>query len=111
MSEWHWSRAAFERRDTNQDGSLSRAEMESAAHGAARTGAYQAGYARGLQDGRQAGREDRERRNRWDLDGQRELEQADAGYTQAAGPRSEYQAGYRAGFTRGYGEGFGPRTR
>jgi Ca2+-binding EF-hand superfamily protein len=106
--EWHWSQSAFERRDTNRDGSLSRAEMESTA-GGSRTGAYHAGYTRGMQDGRQAGREDRERRNRWDLDGQRELEQADAGYTPAVGPRPEYQGGYRDGFTRGYAEGFGPR--
>jgi Ca2+-binding EF-hand superfamily protein len=107
--EWHWSRSAFERRDTNRDGSLSRAEMESTARGGSRTSAYQAGYTRGVQDGRQAGREDRERRNRWDLNGQRELEQADAGYTSAVGARSEYQAGYRDGFTRAYAEGFGPR--
>lgn len=107
--EWHWSRSAFERRDTNRDGSLSRAEMESTARGVSRTSAYQAGYTRGVQDGRQAGREDRERRNRWDLNGQRELEQADAGYTSAVGARSEYQAGYRDGFTRAYAEGFGPR--
>jgi Ca2+-binding EF-hand superfamily protein len=106
-AEWHWSRASFDRRDANRDGSLSRDETE--ARATSRSGAYQAGYTRGIQDGRQAGREDRERRNRWDLDGQRELEQADAGYTPALGVRSEYQAGYRDGFTRGYGEGFGQR--
>jgi Ca2+-binding EF-hand superfamily protein len=109
ISEWHWSRASFERRDRNRDGSLSRAEFEAVtAQTIRRTGAYDAGYARGLQDGRQAGREDRQH-NRWDLEGQRELEQADAGYAPAVGARSEYQAGYREGFKRGYGEGFGPR--
>jgi hypothetical protein len=74
------------------------------------TRAYRSGYDRGLPDGRQAGREDRELRNTWDLDGQRELEQADAGYTAAAGAREDYQAGYRAGFRAGYRQGFGPRV-
>ncbi len=65
---------------------------------------------RGLAEGKQAGYEDRTiNGGRWDLDGQRELEQADSGYTTAVGSRAEYQAGYRAGFRRGYREGFGPR--
>ena len=72
--------------------------------------AYRAGRERGLVDGRQAGREDKTvNGNRWDLDGQRELESADAGYTDSVGPRAQYQAGYRAGFRAGYREGFGPR--
>ena len=110
-NEWHWSRASFDRRDRNRDGSLSRDELSSAAHPATdvqHTPAYRAGYNRGVEDGRVAGREDRAR-NHWDLDGQRELEQADAGYAPGVGPRSQYQAGYREGFTRAYGEGFGPR--
>jgi Ca2+-binding EF-hand superfamily protein len=111
-SEWHWSRASFDARDRNRDGSLSRDELTSGGGngpGSQRSDAYRAGYDRGMQDGRTAGREDRVRRNRWDLDGQRELEQADAGYAPVVGSRPEYQAGYREGFTRGYGEGFGPR--
>jgi Ca2+-binding EF-hand superfamily protein len=110
-NEWHWSRASFDTRDRNRDGSLSRDELQTAGRNGpstTRSAAYQAGYDRGLQDGRVAGREDRAR-NRWDLDGQRELEQADAGYAPVVGSRPEYQAGYREGFTRGYGEGFGPR--
>ena len=110
-NEWHWARAGFDRRDANRDGSLSRDELSASAPGvpsAQWSAAYRAGYERGVLDGRKAGREDRQR-NRWDLDGQRELEQADAGYTPAAGQRSEYQAGYREAFTRAYGEGFGPR--
>jgi Ca2+-binding EF-hand superfamily protein len=109
-NEWHWARAGFDRRDRNRDGSLSRAELAASAQPvpAQRSAAYRAGYERGLLDGRKAGREDRQR-NRWDLDGQRELEQADAGYTAAVGQRSEYQAGYREAFTRAYGEGYGPR--
>jgi hypothetical protein len=73
-----------------------------------RSEAYRAGYNRGLAEGRQAGSEDKQR-NQWDLDGQRELEQADSGYYPQLGDRREYQAGYRAGFTRGYRLGFGPR--
>jgi Ca2+-binding EF-hand superfamily protein len=110
-NEWHWARAGFERRDGNRDGSLSRDELSASAQpvpAVQRSAAYRAGYERGLLDGRKAGREDGQR-NSWDLDGQRELEQADAGYTTAVGQRSEYQAGYREGFTRAYGEGFGPR--
>jgi hypothetical protein len=110
-NELHWARAGFDRRDRNRDGSLSRDELSTSAQplpGAQGSAAYRAGYDRGLLDGRKAGREDRQR-NRWDLDGQRELEQADAGYTAAVGQRSEYQAGYREAFTRAYGEGYGPR--
>lgn len=70
--------------------------------------AYRAGYDRGMAEGREAGREDKKLRNAWDLDGQRELEQADSGYTPGLGSRAEYQGGYRAGFRKGYGEGFGP---
>ena len=63
-----------------------------------------------MTEGRQAGYEDKNvNGGRWDLDGQRELEQADSGYTSQLGSRSEYQAGYRAGFRRGYALGFGPR--
>jgi len=111
LNEWHWSRASFDRRDRNRDGNLSRDELSSAAHPSTdvqQTPAYRTGYTRGVEDGRAAGREDRTRNN-WDLDGQRELQQADAGYVPGVGPRSEYQAGYREGFTRAYREGFGPR--
>jgi Ca2+-binding EF-hand superfamily protein len=73
------------------------------------TPAYNAGHAKGLVEGRQAGRDDRNANGRWDLEGQRELEQADSGYEERLGPRNEYQAGYRAGFRLGYKEGFGPR--
>jgi Ca2+-binding EF-hand superfamily protein len=107
LNEWRWSKASFDRRDANGNGHLERAELASGPQPT--TNAYQKGVERGLLDGRKAGREDKTRRNRWDLDGQRELEQADAGYTANLGARSEYQAGYREGFTRGYREGFGPR--
>jgi Ca2+-binding EF-hand superfamily protein len=107
-NEWQWSKASFDQRDANGNGSLDRAELTRGAE--PHTNAYQKGVERGLIDGRQAGREDKTRRNRWDLDGQRELEQADAGYAANMGARSEYQAGYRDGFTKGYREGFGPRS-
>ena len=71
--------------------------------------AYRAGYERGMAEGRTAGREDRDRNQGWDLDGQRELDQADSGYRDALGARADYQAGYRAAFRIGYREGFGPR--
>ena len=76
---------------------------------AQQSAAYRAGYERGLTDGRAAGREDHTRNQGWDLDGQRELEQADAGYRESLGARADYQAGYRAAFRIGYREGFGPR--
>jgi Ca2+-binding EF-hand superfamily protein len=107
MNEWPRGDAAFRRRDADRSGALTRNELTGAR--ARQSNAYQTGYDRGLVDGRTAGREDRTRRNRWDLDGQRELEQADAGYTTAVGARPDYQAGYRAGFRVGYEEGFGKR--
>ena len=108
--EWHWSAASFDRRDANRDGRLSRAEFTPADAAKPATGAYRAGQDRGLIEGRAAGREDRERNQGWDLEGQRELEAADSGYEARFGPRTEYQAGYREGFRRGYREGYGPRN-
>jgi Ca2+-binding EF-hand superfamily protein len=136
--EWTGSAASFTRLDTNRDGRLSRAEFAAyrreigngngngngygvgngngggiGAGGSGgdvyRSPAWRAGYDRGLAEGRNAGREDKERRNQWDLDGQRELEQADSGYDRSIGSREDYQAGYRAAFRVGYREGFGPR--
>lgn len=107
--EWHWSRRSFDRLDTNRDGRLTLEEFSGARQGTARSKAYQAGHERGMIEGRAAGREDRERNQGWDLEGQRELEQADSGYAPELGARADYQAGYRAGFRIGYREGFGPR--
>jgi hypothetical protein len=125
-SEWTSDPTTFTRVDANADGVITRPEYlgegwaaESPATSAPaapsteprrNTRAYQSGFDRGLADGRQAGREDKELRNSWDLDGQRELEQADAGYEAAMGARTDYQAGYRAGFRAGYRQGFGPRS-
>jgi Ca2+-binding EF-hand superfamily protein len=115
--EWLQSAASFERLDTNHDGRLTSIEY-AARTGAATTAApnlaqqspaYRAGYERGLTEGRAAGREDHTRNQGWDLEGQRELEQADSGYSESVGPRADYQAGYRAAFRIGYREGFGPR--
>jgi Ca2+-binding EF-hand superfamily protein len=107
--EWHWSPGSFDRLDRNRDGRITAEEFSGNPPAAARSKAYQAGYDRGLIEGRAAGREDRERNQGWDLEGQRELEQADSGYDTAIGPRADYQTGYRAGFRIGYREGFGPR--
>jgi Ca2+-binding EF-hand superfamily protein len=106
-NEWHWNTAAFDRLDANRDGRLTRQEWDNspATILPQQTPAYRSGYERGRQDGIQAGREDKPRG--WDLEGQRELEQADAGYQTNMGNRADYQAGYRAGFRRGYREGFG----
>ena len=108
--EWQWSQGSFANRDRNGDGVVTRAEFadRTAASSGQQSAAYRAGFDRGTSEGRQAGREDKTRRNAWDLEGQRELEQADSGYTTQAGSRSDYQAGYRDGFRRAYAEGFGP---
>jgi hypothetical protein len=123
--EWTSDLGSFDDADANHDGLVSRDEFIAAhrtppATGEAATApagdlrrespAFQAGFDRGMADGRQAGKEDRTvNGGKWDLEGQRELEQADAGYTANLGRRVDYQAGYRAGFRRAYTEGFGPR--
>ena len=120
-NEWWSDAATFSRVDRNRDGWLSRAEYlgtdeavdvpgaTTTNEAQRQTRAYKAGYDRGLVEGRQAGKEDKEGPNKWDLEGQRELEQADSGYTTEVGRRDDYQAGYRAGFRFGYRQGFGPR--
>jgi Ca2+-binding EF-hand superfamily protein len=105
-SEWHWSGSSFDNRDANRDGRLTRAEFAGSDAPSTRSEAYRAGYERGRVEGRQAGAEDGARKT-WDLEGQRELEQADSGYYPNLGARAEYQAGYREGFRRAYREGFG----
>jgi hypothetical protein len=109
VNEWHWSRASFDARDLDHNGRLTREEFDGVAAQPAASAAYRAGQARGLSEGRQAGGEDRQQRGVWDLEGQRELEQADSGYDTRVGPRAEYQAGYREAFRRGYREGYGSR--
>jgi hypothetical protein len=111
VEEWQ---AAFDRLDANHDRYLDWGEILAARRAddtnvdlAVRSAAFRAGYERGRTEGRQAGIEDKPRH--WDLEGQRELQSADSGYTASIGSRPEYQDGYRAGFRRGYAEGFGPR--
>ena len=114
--EWRDSDDAFRWLDRDGNGVLSRVEVMGTGGREGRTWrdagsqAYRTGYDRGLAEGREAGREDKRLRNRWDLDGQRELEQADSGYQSSMGDRADYQHGYRAGFVVGYGEGFGRRN-
>lgn len=104
--EW---RRAFTQLDDNRDGSLTQDELRMRNNRApVVTRAFQAGRDRGLIDGRQAGRDDGQR-GVWDLDGQRELDRADAGYRNDVGARDQYQSGYREGFRQGYSEGYGPR--
>jgi Ca2+-binding EF-hand superfamily protein len=116
--EWTGKAEAFNRMDRNGDGVITRDEYSAAiadrTSGAApprnATRAYQAGYDKGLAEGRQAGREDKNvNGGKWDLEGQRELEQADSGYRPELGDRADYQSGYRAAFRLAYREGFGPR--
>jgi hypothetical protein len=109
--EWQ---AAFDRLDRDHDRRLGWNEIVEARPTnwtrtdlSTKSPAYRAGYERGRTEGREAGLGDKPRH--WDLDGQRELEQADSGYDASMGPRTEYQEGYRAGFRLGYAEGFGPR--
>jgi Ca2+-binding EF-hand superfamily protein len=103
-----WKRA-FTQLDVNRDGVLTEDELRSRSTPPVPTRAFQAGRDRGLNDGRRAGRDDRDQRGVWDLEGQRELEQTDAGYRSKLGPRDQYQAGYLEGFRQGYAEGYGPR--
>jgi hypothetical protein len=126
-NEWTAALGSFEQSDANGDGMVTRPEFLAAHRDDVRNGvtgdstapatadlrrgtpAFQSGFDRGLADGRQAGKEDRTvNGGKWDLEGQRELEQADAGYAPSLGRRLDYQAGYRAGFRHGYAEGFGP---
>jgi len=107
VTKQEWTRA-FTQLDVNRNGLLTEDELWSRSAPPVLTRAFQAGRDRGLTDGRQAGREDRGR-GVWDLEGQRELEQADAGYRSELGPRDQYQAGYREGFRQAYAEGYGPR--
>jgi len=104
--EW---RGAFTQLDANRDGLLTEDELWSRSTSPVVTRAFQAGRERGLNDGRQAGREDRDQRGVWDLEGQRELGETDAGYRSELGQRDQYQAGYLEGFRQGYKDGYGPR--
>ena len=107
--EWRGPIEELRALDADGDGVLTAREY-SEERDVVNSPAYRAGRERGLVDGRQAGREDKTvNGGLWDLDGQRELQSADAGYTDSVGPRAQYQAGYRAGFRTGYREGFGPR--
>jgi EF hand domain-containing protein len=122
--EWTAAAAGFDRADVDHDGIVTRAEYLNTGRAQTRqvpspvlhadprenTPGYRAGYDKGIVDGRQAGKEDRAApAGTWDLEGQRELEQADAGFDPSRGAREDYQAGYRAGFRAGYPQGFGPR--
>jgi Ca2+-binding EF-hand superfamily protein len=107
--EWIGRAEDFRALDADGDGVITQWEYEQG-RTVTQTPAYRAGRERGLADGRQAGREDKTiNGGKWDLEGQRELETADAGYNSNLGARADYQAGYREGFRSGYREGFGPR--
>lgn len=106
--EWRGSRVNFDRRDANRDERLTRQEL-GAPDAAPQSEAWRQGHERGLVEGRQAGKEDKDRNQGWDLEGQRELETADSGYQARFGPRADYQGGYREGFRRGYREGWGAK--
>ncbi|MGH8637534.1 MAG: EF-hand domain-containing protein, partial [Burkholderiales bacterium] len=87
ITSGEWDRQADEFRalDSDGDGVLTRQEYRQSVVPDS-SPAYRAGRDRGLADGRQAGREDRTVNGGvWDLDGQRELEGADAGYNASMG--------------------------
>ena len=126
-NEWRDSVATFRDLDRNRDNRLSRAEFRQFRDVAGTSGqggvggrdgnrdtrtfpnAYMAGYERGWAEGHAAGREDRDRNQGWDLEGQRELETADSGYNPQLGSKPQYQQGYREGFRAAYGEGWDRR--
>jgi Ca2+-binding EF-hand superfamily protein len=111
-SESRMTNAEFNRIDANNDNRISRFEFENAgyvdvdADAAPRSAAWRMGYDRGIGEGRAAGREDFQRHQGFDLEGQRELANADSGYQPNMGSRSDYQAGYREGFRNAYREGW-----
>jgi Ca2+-binding EF-hand superfamily protein len=115
-SEWRGSEAVFTRLDANRDNRLSRAEYDAAVKGAPQTkpgqtsgstsAAWRMGYDRGIAEGMVAGREDYNRNQGWDLEGQRELVNANSGYQSHMGSLNDYQAGYREGFRNAYRAGF-----
>ena len=112
-AEWEESNISFQALDRNRDNQISRDEFRDVAGGAGvasttgtvdRSPAFRAGYERGLVEGRAAGREDLERNQGFDLEGQRELETADSGYDTRFGLKSDYQTGYREAFRLAYRE-------
>ena len=110
-SEWRMAPDDFARIDRNRDNRISRFEFENAGsygsfYGSDHSAAWRHGYDRGVVEGRSAGREDYVRRQRWDLEGQRELEGADSGYNSSFGSVNDYREGYREGFRMAYREGF-----
>jgi len=113
LSEWRFDRESFDRADRNGDRVLTRAEFLGEEKGSTGEGswtqAYRAGYERGQIEGRAAGREDQDRNQGYDLEGQRELETADSGYEARFGSRIEYQDGYRDGFRAAYQQGWNRR--
>jgi Ca2+-binding EF-hand superfamily protein len=105
--EWRGERGEFGRVDTNRDGVITPGEFfENLPATDVNDQAYRRGYDRGREEGMAAGREDRENRNGYDLEGQRELEYANSGYDPRVGSIESYQAGYRAGFREGYSTGY-----
>jgi hypothetical protein len=109
-SESRMSALQFDRLDANRDNRISRFEFENtdivSDPADTRSAGWRSGYDRGVLEGRAAGREDYIRRQGWDLEGQRELERADSGYTPQVGTLSDYQSGYREGFRNAYRAGF-----
>jgi len=107
LNEWRRSRRAFAQLDADADGRITRQEFnQSVGTSGSHSPAYSAGYERGAQEGRAQAREDRVRNQPYDVEGQRELENADSGYDVRFGAKADYQAGYRAGWRSGYPEGW-----
>jgi Ca2+-binding EF-hand superfamily protein len=121
-NEWNGNDLEFRTLDRNRDNFITRDEYREVAGTSGRNdtfgrsdnayragNAYMAGYERGWAEGKAAGREDRDRNQGWDIEGQRELEQADSGYDPRFGSRPQYQEGYRDGFRAAYPEGWDRR--
>jgi len=109
--EWPNSDLSFRALDHDNNNRITRDEFQDVVGTSGNTSdttrrgpAYGRGYERGIIEGRAAGREDLERNQGFDLEGQRELETADSGYEPRFGSKLQYQAGYRDGFRLAYRE-------
>jgi hypothetical protein len=68
--------------------------------------AFQRGVDRGQEEGRKDGWNDGRQRERFNIFGQRDYHNGDAGYKRWYGPRSEYVEGFRRGYEESYRQAY-----
>jgi hypothetical protein len=85
-------------------GSFAVTQAEDRYHGGALE-ARQHGYEHGYRDGFHNGREDHERRARFDFNSD-DYKHGDRGYEHYMGDKGEYKRGYREGYQGGYDDGY-----